>query len=148
MLLAAYRVNALSNIKLTPRSVYSTHEHSAAFPTSPLPLDITLELLFSILLLSTGIVLASPQLKPIQWSQWAGKISREGQKREGKYTREGEEILGDGDPYAFLGLDGGIGLQNEKDGVPARKGEGRRGFWDVRGKRKEYAEWARGGGKS
>lgn len=74
----------------------------------------------------------------MQWSKWAGRISREGRQSEGKYTREGEEILSEGDPYAFLGLDGGIG----------GKGEGRRGFFDVRGKRKEYEAWAKSDGKS
>lgn len=118
-------------------SVYSTHEHTAAFAHAPLPLDITIELLVSILLLSTGIVISSPRLKPIQYAKWAGQISSEGQHGEGKFTREGEEILTEGDPYAFLGLDGGIG----------GNGEGRRGFWDVKGKRKEYAEWVRSGGK-
>lgn len=43
--------------------------------------------------------------------------------------------MSDGDPYASLGLDGGI----------SGKTEGRRGFWDVRGKRKEYIEWAKDG---
>jgi len=41
-------------------------------------------------------------------------------------------VLTEGDPYAFLGLDAGFG-----------KGEGRQGFWDVKGKRKEYEEWVR-----
>jgi hypothetical protein len=36
-----------------------------------------------------------------------------------------------------LGLSSGIG----------GKGEGRRGFWDVKAKRKEYEEWVRSGGK-
>ncbi|KAF2263986.1 hypothetical protein CC78DRAFT_259433 [Lojkania enalia] len=111
-------------------SVYSTHEHTTTTPNSPLPLDITLELLASILLLSTGIVLTSQPLKPIQWSRWSGKMSREGRHGTGRWTREGEEVLSEGDPYAFLGLDGG--------------GEGRRGFFDVRGKRREYAEWVKG----
>lgn len=71
-------------------------------------------------------------MKPIQWAQWAGKISREGPRSEGKRTREGEEILVDADPYAFLGIDGT---------------EGRRGFWDVRAKRREYVEWVKAGGK-
>ncbi|KAF2182257.1 hypothetical protein K469DRAFT_587442 [Zopfia rhizophila CBS 207.26] len=123
-------------------AVYSTHEHTSLHPSTstqktPLPLDITLELLVSILILSTGIVLSSPSLKPIQWARWAGKIEREGRQSEGKWTREGEEVLSEGDPYAFLGLKGGKG-----------SGEGRRGFWDVRGKRKEYADWVRAGGKN
>lgn len=122
---------------LTGSSVYSTHEHTTAFSSSPLPTDITLELLLSILLLSTGIVLSSQALRPIEAAKWAGQISREGRRPEGQYTREGEAILSEGDPYAFLGLDGGFG----------GKGEGRRGFWDVRSKKKEYEDWVRGKGK-
>lgn len=81
-------------------------------------------------------MLSSPTLKPIQWARWSGKIAREGRHGEGQWTREGEEILSEGDSYAFLGLDGGI---------EGKGGEGRRGFWDVRGKRREYEEWARAG---
>lgn len=79
-------------------------------------------------------MVSSPDLKPIQWAKWSGNISRAGRHGEGKWTREGEEILSDGDPFGFLGLDGGIGGRTE----------GRRGFWDVRGKREEYVGWARG----
>lgn len=114
-------------------SVYSAHEHTTAFANTPLPLDITIELLVGVFILSTGIVVSADKLKPIQYAKWAGQISRDGRHGEGKYTREGEEILSEGDPYAFLGLDGGIG----------GKGEGRRGFFDVKGKRKDYEEWAR-----
>ncbi|KAF2690960.1 hypothetical protein K458DRAFT_412276 [Lentithecium fluviatile CBS 122367] len=129
-------LNTVGLIFLT-HAVYSTHEHTVAFAHTPLPLDITIELLVSILILSAGIVAASPQLKPIQWAKWAGKIEREGRHGEGKWTREGEEVLSEGDPFAFLGLGKGFGTN----------GEGRRGFWDVRGKRKEYANWVRAGGK-
>ena len=83
-------------------------------------------------------MLSSPALKPIQWARWSGKLSRSGRESEGTYTREGEEVLGDGDPFSFLGLDGGFGKTD---------GEGRRGFWDVRGKRGEYEAWVREGGK-
>ncbi|KAH7388757.1 magnesium transporter [Pyrenochaeta sp. MPI-SDFR-AT-0127] len=129
-------LNAVGALFLT-HAVYSTHEHTATFASTPLPHDITIELLASIFLLSLGIVISFAPLKPIQHAQWAGQISREGRRGEGQYTREGEEILTEGDPYEFLGLDGGIG----------GKGEGRRGFWDVKGKRKEYEEWVRSGGK-
>lgn len=88
-------------------------------------------------MLSAGIVASSPQLKPIQWAKWGGKIAREGQVSEGRWTREGEEILSEGDGFAFLGLDNGIGGD----------GEGRKGFWDVRGKRREYAEWVKAGAR-
>ncbi|RMZ68909.1 magnesium transporter [Pyrenophora seminiperda CCB06] len=104
------------------------------FASTPLPLDISLELLTSILLLSLGIVISFAPLKPIQYAQWSGQISRQGKHGEGQYTREGEEILSEGDPYAFLGLNGGIG----------GKDEGKRGFWDVKGNMRAYEEWARG----
>ncbi|KAF3000263.1 hypothetical protein E8E13_008050 [Curvularia kusanoi] len=126
-------LNTVGALFLT-HAVYSAHEHTSAFTNTPLPFDITLELLAGIFMLSTGIVISADKLKPIQCAEWAGQISRNGRQPEGKYTREGEAILSEGDPYAFLGLDGGIG----------GTGEGRRGFWDVRGKRKEYEEWARG----
>ncbi|KAJ4341798.1 hypothetical protein N0V87_001461 [Didymella glomerata] len=126
-------LNTVGALFLT-HAVYSAHEHTTAFASTPLPLDITLELLVGVFILSTGIVVSADKLKPIQYAKWAGQISRDGRKPEGKYTREGEEILSEGDPYAFLGLDGGIG----------GKGEGRRGFWDVKGKRKEYDDWVRG----
>ncbi|KAF2639851.1 hypothetical protein P280DRAFT_50901 [Massarina eburnea CBS 473.64] len=129
-------LNAVGLLFLT-HAVYSTHEHTATFAHTPLPLDITIELLTSILILSAGIVITSPELRPIKWAQWAGKMQRQGRKGEGKWTREGEEILSEGDSFAFLGLDSGIG----------GGGEGRRGFWDVRAKRKEYAEWVKAGGK-
>jgi len=128
------RTHAGNTAANTSSRIYSAHEHTTAFANTPLPLDITLELLVGVLLLSTGIVVSADKLRPIQYAKWAGQISRDGRQREGKYTREGEEILSEGDPYAFLGLDGGIG----------GKSEGRRGFWDVKGKRKEYDEWVRG----
>ncbi|KAL5120236.1 hypothetical protein ACEQ8H_001794 [Pleosporales sp. CAS-2024a] len=134
-------LNTVGALFLT-HAVYSAHEHTTAFSATPLATDITLELLFSIVLLSTGIVLSAQPLRPIQNAQWAGHISRAGQRPEGQYTREGEAILSEGDPYAFLGLDGGFG-----DGKTGGKGEGRRGFWDVRSKRKEYDEWVRSGSK-
>ncbi|KAF2019081.1 hypothetical protein BU24DRAFT_458789 [Aaosphaeria arxii CBS 175.79] len=130
-------LNTLGALFLT-HAVYSTHEHTttaASGAHAPLPLDITLELLLSLLLLTSGIVLSSPALKPIHWARWSGKIAREGRKGEGEWTREGEEVLAEGDPYEFLGLEGGIG---------GKGGEGRRGFWDVGGKRGEYEAWVRG----
>jgi|TARA_R110002003_G_scaffold106_10_gene8779 hypothetical protein len=81
-------------------------------------------------------VISAQSLRPIETAKWAGQLSREGRKPDGQYTREGEAVLSEGDPYAFLGLDGGLG-----------KGEGRKGFWDARGKRREYEEWVRGKGQ-
>ncbi|KAF1915090.1 magnesium transporter [Ampelomyces quisqualis] len=134
-------LNTVGALFLT-HAVYSAHEHTTAFSSSPLPTDITLELLFSIVFLSIGIVSSSQPLRPIQTAKWAGQMSREGRRPDGQYTREGEAILSEGDPYAFLGLDGGFG-----EGKTGAKGEGRRGFWDVKAKRREYEEWVRSGSK-
>lgn len=118
-------------------SVYSAYEHSllpsASQPTPPsrllpsfldprvnLPLDITLETLFSVLLLCVGVVLSSPELKPIQWNVWAGRLER---SKEARATKE--VGVGGGNPFAGV--------------------EERPGFLDIRGQRKEFARWVREG---
>ena len=61
----------------------------------------------------------SPQLRPVQWRVWAGKIEREG----------------------------GIGL-DERNGIKGgiyRGLEERVGMWDIRAKRREFAEWVKEG---
>lgn len=80
--------------------------------------------------------MSSQALRPIENAQWAGKLSREGPRTEGERTREGEEVIVESDPYAFLGFDSGFG-----------KSEGRKGFFDIKGKRKEYEDWVRSGSK-
>lgn len=119
-------------------SVYSAYEHSllpratSAAPTSSsllsslnpkidLPLDITIETLFSVLILCVGVVLGSPDLQPIQWRVWAGKLEREKAAR----SNEGGLV---GNPYKAL--------------------DERVGFLDIRAKRKEFAEWVREGDKA
>ncbi|KAF2722776.1 hypothetical protein K431DRAFT_265843 [Polychaeton citri CBS 116435] len=102
-------------------AVYSAHEHSllptASFTTSnPLPLDIFLETILSVFALCLGVVISSPQLKPIQWSTWAGKLERDTSSRE---VKEAGQIAGN--PYAAL--------------------EERPGFLDVRGARKGFQAW-------
>ncbi|KAF2202958.1 hypothetical protein GQ43DRAFT_439257 [Delitschia confertaspora ATCC 74209] len=141
-------LNTMGLVFLT-HAIYSTHEHHSLTASSPyktsttaipsfpsIPLDILIELLASTLALLTGIVLSSPALKPIQWSTWSSSLSRSGRKSEGKYTKENIEVLGEGDPFQFLGLDS------------VREGEGRRGFWDGRGARGEYVGWVKAGGKA
>ncbi|KAF2842183.1 hypothetical protein M501DRAFT_396386 [Patellaria atrata CBS 101060] len=129
----------LVGLVLLGHAVYSAHEHSSQNPlhlpssppsfsplttptsTTSLPTDIVLETLFSVLLISTGIVLGSSSLRPIQWSKWAGQLEREERvKKSVKEIREGT-----GNPYRIL--------------------EERPGFVDVRGKRKEFMEWVRKG---
>lgn len=102
-------------------SVYSSYEHSASH-TSPaalaanpslaqLPTDIVIELLFAVALLCIGIVLASPDLRPIQWSVWAEQIERDDRRPKDRraYKEDGQLVV---NPYRWL--------------------EERRGFVDVR----------------
>ncbi|EME48662.1 hypothetical protein DOTSEDRAFT_162346 [Dothistroma septosporum NZE10] len=131
--------NALNILGLVflSHAVYSSYEHSLLLlssqspapssilsrlldPRINLPLDVVLETLFSVILLCVGVVLSSPELKPIQWNVWAGRLERSQEAREIKAVG-----LGGGNPYATL--------------------EERPGFLDVRGRRKEFAEWVRNG---
>jgi hypothetical protein len=72
-----------------------------------------------------GLVLGTPELRPVEWRVWAGKIEREGEK----------------------GFSSGDG-QVDKDymGNPFRVLESRPGFVDIRKQRREFAEWVREGG--
>lgn len=118
-------------------SVYSAYEHSLLtstattptlrLPNEPepnltLPIDIALETLFSVLLLCVGVVLSSPDLKPIQWSAWAGNLER---SKEARIVNEAG--VAPGNPYAQL--------------------EDRPGFWDPRGAKKAFGLWVTEGAK-
>lgn len=120
-------------------SVYSAYEHSLlpssskALPPSSilprsldpkvnLPIDITFETLFSVALLCAGVVLSSPELKPIQWNLWAGRLEKS------KEAREIREVgVGGGNPYSGL--------------------EKRPGFIDIRARRNEFQQWLGEGSK-
>ncbi|EHK98893.1 putative Elongation factor 1-beta [Glarea lozoyensis 74030] len=120
---------------------YSAHEHSALLSgsaaaissltaqtapvTAALPLDISIETIVAVFTICLGLVLGTPELRPIQWRVWAGKIEREGE-------------------YGFMNGDGEV----DKDfvGNPFRVLESRPGFVDIRKQRKEFAEWVREGG--
>lgn len=114
-----------------PASVYSAYEFSlipVSTPPAPrtgsldphitLPLDIVLETLASVLVLCVGIVMAAPDLKPIQWRVWAGQIEK--------------EKLGE-----LKNLDDGPG------GNPYFGLEKRSGFLDIRALREETTAWAK-----
>ncbi|KAL1306914.1 hypothetical protein AAFC00_005557 [Neodothiora populina] len=145
-----FLANALNvaGVVLLTHAVYSAHEHSllstalpsasaaptlsstpsstsTAFsyilPTLDLPLDVTLETLVSVLLICVGIVLGSPELKPIQWRVWAGKLERE------KSKQNKDELGPRGNPYAAL--------------------EQRAGFLDIRRARGDFAAWVKEGAK-
>lgn len=120
--------------------MYSSYEHSllpsSSIPPAPssilpsaldpkisIPTDIVLETIFSVLLLCVGVVLSSPDLKPIQWSVWAGSLERSKEARS--ITAVG---VGGGNPFAVL--------------------EERPGFLDIRKTRDDFARWRKEGGVS
>ncbi|KAI9722221.1 MAG: hypothetical protein M1812_001693 [Candelaria pacifica] len=84
-----------------------------------LPLDITLETLFAVAVLCVGLVLGSERFKPVQWRVWAGEVQR-----------------GRGGVGGAEGMDGGVG--NPFEGLEVRKG-----FLDIRARRREFAEWVK-----
>lgn len=114
-------------------SVYSSYEHSLLNTTTntALPLDITLELLLSTLILCVGIVLSSPALMPIQWRTWAADASLDDNRPKGKrkFETKGDGAMV-GNPFRYF-----------------EEGE-RRGFVDVVGRRREFAGWVREGSGS
>lgn len=100
--------------------------HTAVASTvASLPIDISIETVVAVFVICLGLVLGTPELRPIQWRAWAGKIEREGEK-------------------GFTNSDGNV----DKDyvGNPFRMLESRPGFIDIRKQRKEFAEWVREGG--
>ncbi|KAK4993820.1 hypothetical protein LTR50_000033 [Elasticomyces elasticus] len=124
-------------------AVYSAYEHallplttshpplsssstllSSLNPRIDLPADITLETILAVLILCFGIVSGSPELRPVEWAEWAGKLERE------------KQDLTD----AAAGAGGGMGRN------PYRGLDERVGFLDIRGARREFAAWVREGG--
>jgi hypothetical protein len=104
----------LSTITVSPTQPSTT-------PTS-LPVDISLETLFSILTITLGFALGTSPLRPIQWRVWAGQIEREGEE-------------------AFMNAEGEV--SKDYVGNPFKMLETRPGFVDIRRQRKEFAEWVR-----
>lgn len=43
-----------------------------------MPLDIRIETILSVFLISFGLVAGADPLRPISWNVWAGKIEKEG----------------------------------------------------------------------
>ncbi|KAK1150113.1 hypothetical protein N8T08_000010 [Aspergillus melleus] len=110
------RLATFFGLVLLAHAGYSAHEHTLlssnarlSSASSALPHDIVIEALVSLVIVSVGLVLGAPKLKPVSWSEWAGQIEREG------------------------------GARN-----PYRRLDERYGFWDVRAKRKEFADWVKG----
>lgn len=125
-------------------SIYSSHEHSLLpttasatalpvsrsplayiIPTTTLPLDIILETLFATFLLILAIVYSAPPLRPIRWNEWAGKIEREGW----------DPAAEDRNDEAFRAKGGAANVY--------RAMEERKGFYDVRKSRQDFAKFVR-----
>ncbi|KAI4737090.1 hypothetical protein E4T50_12415 [Aureobasidium sp. EXF-12298] len=120
---AVYSAHEHSTLATLARNPAVSPAHSYIIPTIDLPLDITLETLVAVLLLCVGIVVGSPDLKPIQWRVWAGKLEKD--KTSKTETINGDPLGPRGNPYAAL--------------------EQRQGFLDIRSQRSEFAEWVKSG---
>ncbi|EPS45709.1 hypothetical protein H072_282 [Dactylellina haptotyla CBS 200.50] len=132
---------------LLAHACYSAHEHSLLSTTTPssspaassssassttagsapagssLPLDMTLETLFSVSLLLLGLVLSGWELKPISLRAYAGML-------------ESGKIQPDG----VIGGKKGRGVFDALEERP--------GFLDIRKQRKEFTEWVKLEGSS
>lgn len=128
------RVITTFGLVLLGHACYSAQEHttlhslkttSTTAATVSLPADITIETIVATVVVCLGLVLGAPNLRPIQWRVWAGKIEREGE--DGFRTGGGE-------------------VEKDYLGNPFRVLESRPGFVDIRQQRKEFAEWVKNGG--
>lgn len=59
-------------------SLYSHLQHGSISAASAVPLDIKVETIVAVIILSFAIVLGAEPLRPISWSVWAGKIEKAG----------------------------------------------------------------------
>ncbi|KAK1688155.1 transmembrane protein 32 [Colletotrichum godetiae] len=126
---------------LLGHACYSAQEHSAlqsfraASPlatsasaaTTSLPADITIEAAVATLVVVLGMVLGAPNLRPIEWRVWAGKIEREGEM--GFLTGSGE-------------------VEKDYVGNPFRILESRPGFADIRKQKRDFTNWVKAGDKT
>ncbi|OHE91756.1 transmembrane protein 32 [Colletotrichum orchidophilum] len=126
---------------LLGHACYSAQEHSAlqsfraasplATSASPaatsLPADINIETAVATLIVVLGLVLGAPNLRPIEWRVWAGKIEREGEM--GFMTGSGE-------------------VEKDYTGNPFRILESRPGFADIRKQKRDFTNWVKAGDKA
>ncbi|PCD22833.1 hypothetical protein FGRA07_04203 [Fusarium graminearum] len=124
----------VTGLVLLAHACYSAQEHSAIssasvhhgqpqpLATHSLPIDISIEALVATLVVVLGLVMGTPQLRPIKWHEWAGKIEREG---EAGFVNGSGEVEKDyrGNPFSLL--------------------ETRPGFIDIRKQRREFTNWVK-----
>ncbi|CCU76778.1 unnamed protein product [Blumeria hordei] len=114
---ALYSINvdsltSISSFTATPNSIYY------------LPIDISIETILAIIIICLGLVLGTPELRPIQWRVWAGQIER--QREDGIFKKNGM-------------------IDNDYVGNFYKALEIRPGFVDIRMQRKRFIEWAKNG---
>ena len=124
------------NGKLTrcSSSCYSAQEHTSlhslkasSATASALPTDITIETIVATIVVCFGLIIGAPNLRPIQWRVWAGKVEREGEA--GFRTGSGE-------------------VEKDYLGNPFKVLESRPGFVNIRKQRTDFAEWVKNGEKA
>lgn len=106
----------------TLQSLRTASTHSAT--ATALPADITIETIVATVVVCLGLILGAPNLRPIEWRVWAGKIEREGEA-------------------GFL--TGGGEVERDYIGNPFRVLESRPGFVNIRKQRTDFADWVRDG---
>jgi hypothetical protein len=100
--------------------------HSSANGSlASIPLDISIETIFAIIMICVGLVLGTPPLRPVQWRVWAGMIEREGER-------------------GFVDANGSVA--KDYMGNPFKVLETRPSFLNIRQQRAEFADWIREGG--
>ena len=72
---SAYELSTLKAISSQHVSVSSSQ--ASQFPSLGIPLDISIETIFSVVFICVGLVLGAEELKPVSWRVWAGKAERE-----------------------------------------------------------------------
>ncbi|ROT37030.1 hypothetical protein SODALDRAFT_335246 [Sodiomyces alkalinus F11] len=123
----------IAGLLLLAHACYSVQEHAAlqsfqaassltaGTPKSSgslLPTDIVVETILATVVVCLGLIFRAPDLRPIQWRVWAGRIER---VCEGSRGEPGHGFTGN--PFRIL--------------------ESRPGFVDIRKQRHEFADWAK-----
>ncbi|RKF78022.1 putative transmembrane protein 32 protein [Golovinomyces cichoracearum] len=118
---SAHEYSILHSVSTASINQISREAFVASNLSSP-PNDISVETIIAIILTCLGLVLNTPELQPIQWRVWAGKIERESDQ-------------------CFVNSDGLLAKDTFSN--PFKALENRPGFVDIRKQRREFLEWAK-----
>ena len=72
---SAYENSTLHAISSQHTVVVSSQASQS--PSVDIPLDISIETIFSVVFICIGLVLGAEELKPVSWKVWAGRAERE-----------------------------------------------------------------------